>query len=184
MLMKRILYILIMFMLPLAIKAQRHIMIFDPELNQPVRDFTVWTNKSNVDSTNIFGEVAIPEKFDTLLLTKPGYITLRIPAKLVEDSIPVIRNYNNIGEVVVYASRQDDFQDAVRRWTKEDKTEMELRHPITGIDFNLSDILSKKRRDEKKNNKRMAKIFQRMDAEDNDPIIHSYRRALNIQPKH
>ena len=167
-----------------GIHAQRRIMVFDPELGEPVRDFSVWVDSHKPDSTNLFGEVAIPERFDTLLLTKPGYIALRIPANMVEDSIPVIKDYNNIGEVVVYASRQDDFQDAVNRWTKKDRVEMQLQHPITGIDFNLSDILSKRRRREKKNTKRMAKLFQQMDAEDNDPIIHSYRRALNIESKH
>lgn len=183
--MKKILLCTIIMLLQIvAVHAQRRIMLFDPELNQPVRDFTVWTNNNRSDSTNIFGEVALPERYDTLLLTKPGYITLRIPAKLVEDTIPVIKDYNNIGEVVVYASRQNDFQEAVKRWTKEDRTEVELRNPITGIDFNLSDLLSKKRRTEKRNSKRMAKIFQRMDENDDDPIIHSYRRALNIEPKH
>lgn len=167
-----------------GLHAQRQIMVFDPELGQPVKGFTVWTNKSPADSTNIFGEVAVPEKFDTLLLTKPGYIALRIPASLVEDSIPVIKDYNSVGEVVVYASRQSDFQDAVRRWTRGDRTEVELRNPITGIGFNLSDLLNKKKRRDKRNAKRMAKLFDRMDAEDNDPIIHSYRRALNIESKH
>lgn len=170
-------------MLPLlTLKAQRRIMLFDPELNTPIRNFKVWTD-NKTDSTNIFGEVVLPEKFDTLILSKPGYIALRIPAKLVEDTIPVIKDYNKIGEVVVYGSRQDDFNEAVRRWTKEDKTEAELRNPITGIDFNLSDLLNKKRRNDKRNSKRFAKIFQRMDEDDNDPIIHSYRRALNIRPK-
>lgn len=185
--MRRILYlcIFILSLLPLErVAAQRSITIYDPETNMPVRGFHIWTDSQKTDTTNIFGSVALPEKFDTLLLTKPGYIALRIPSKLVRDTIPVIRDYNHVGEVVVYGNRQNDFQEAVKRWTKADKTEMELRHPITGIEFNLSDILSAKRRRDKHNAKKMAKIFNRMDATDDDPIIHSYREALRIESKH
>ncbi len=143
--MRRILYlcIFILSLLPIErLAAQRSITVYDPETNMPVRGFHIRTDKQRTDTTNIFGSVALPEKFDTLLLTKPGYIALRIPSKLVKDTIPVIKDYNNIGEVVVYGNRQNEFQEAVKRWAKADKTEMELRHPITGIEFNLSDILN------------------------------------------
>lgn len=183
--MKKILFLLLTLLSVHIASAQRHVMVFDPELGRPIQGFTVWTDShARPDSTNVLGMVSLPEKFDTLLLTKPGYMALRIPAKLVEDSIPVIKDYNNVGEVVVYASRQSDFQEAVKRWTKADKTEVELRNPITGIDFNLSELLSKKKRRDKRNAKRLAKIFNAMDADDNDPIIHAYRRAMNLPPKH
>lgn len=177
--------IFIMTLLPIErLAAQRSITIYDLETNMPVRGFHIWTDKQKPDTTNMFGNVALPEKFDTLLLTKPGYIALRIPSKLVKDTIPVIRDYNHVGEVVVYGNRQNEFQEAVKRWSKQDRTELQLRHPITGIEFNLSDILDAKKRRDKRNAKKMAKIFNRMDATDDDPIIHSYRRALQIEPKH
>lgn len=185
--MRRLLYlcIIILSVLPLQrVAAQRSITVYDPETNMPKSGFHIWTGKEKTDTTNMFGTAVLPEKFDTLLLTKPGYIALRIPSKLVKDTIPVIKNYNNIGEVVVYGNRQNEFQEAVKRWAKQDRVELQLRHPITGIDFNLSDILSAKRRRDKRNAKKMAKIFNRMDATDDDPIIHSYRRALQIEPKH
>lgn len=166
------------------VSAQRHIMLYDPELNQPVQGFRIWTGRLPSDTTNVFGKAAIPEKFDTLLLSKPGYIALRIPSNLVKDTIPVIKDYNSIGEVVVYANRKSDFQEAVRKWTKEDRVEIALQHPITSINFNLSELLSAKRRRDKHNAKRMAKLFDRMDKTDDDPIIHSYRRAFQIDSKH
>lgn len=142
--MRRILYLMmtILSLLPLErVAAQRSITVYDPETNTPVRGFHIWSGRERTDTTNMFGTAALPEKFDTLLLTKPGYIALRIPSKLVKDTILVIKDYNNIGEVVVYGNRQNEFQEAVKRWTKQDRTELELRHPITGIEFNLSDIL-------------------------------------------
>lgn len=185
--MKHVVYlcVLLLSLLPLErANAQRHVMVYDPEVNRPVQGFHVWADKQKTDTTNIFGSVELPEKFDTLFLVKPGYIALRIPAKLVADTIPVIRDYNNIGEVVVYGSQSDNFKKAVNKWTKEDRVEMALQHPITGIDFNLSDLLSSRQRRDHRNAKKMAKIFKRMDETDNDPIIHAYRKALGIKTRH
>ncbi len=177
--------VLLFSLLPLRqANAQRHIMVYDPEISRPVQGFHVWADKQKADTTNVFGSVEVPEKFDTLFLVKPGYVALRIPAKYATDTIPVIRDYNNIGEVVVYGSQSDNFKKAVNKWTKEDRIEMALQHPITGIDFNLSDLLSSKRRRDHRNAKKMAKIFKRMDDADNDPIIHAYRKALGIKTSH
>ncbi len=177
--------VLLFSLLPLRqANAQRHIMVYDPEISRPVQGFHVWADKQKADTTNVFGSVEVPEKFDTLFLVKPGYVALRIPTKYATDTIPVIRDYNNIGEVVVYGSQSDNFKKAVNKWTKEDRIEMALQHPITGIDFNLSDLLSSKRRRDHRNAKKMAKIFKRMDDADNDPIIHAYRKALGIKTSH
>lgn len=166
-------------MLPVVgAKAQRRIMTYDPEMNRPLRDVIVWTDNNKTDTTNILGDVWLPQKFDTLYINKPGYIALRIPFQWVEDTIPMLRDYHHINEVVVYANRKDDFQRAVSRWARADRTEVELRNPITGIGFNLSDLIDRQKRRDRKNAKKMVKIFNQLDAEDNDPIIHSYREAL------
>lgn len=166
-------------MLPVfGAKAQLRIMTYDPEMNRPLRDVIVWTDNNKTDTTNILGDVWLPQKFDTLYINKPGYIALRIPFQWVEDTIPMLRDYHHINEVVVYASRKDDFQRAVSRWARADRTEVELRNPITGIGFNLSDLIDRQKRRDRKNAKKMVKIFNQLDAEDNDPIIHSYREAL------
>ena len=171
--------IFILSLLPLQrIGAQRHITVYDPEVNRPLHGVRVWADKLPSDTTNVLGVAEVPERFDTLFVVKPGYIALRIPASLTSDTIPVVKDYNNIGEVVIYGARSNDFKKAVNRWTKEDKVEMQLQHPITGIDFNLADMLSAKRRRDNKNAKKMAKIFKRMDEDDNDPIIHAYRMAM------
>lgn len=160
------------------VHAQRRIQLFDPETNKPLEKVAVWTDFNKADTTNILGQVWIPEKFDTLRISKTGYVSLRIPSRWVEDTIPMIRDYHHIGEVVVYANRDSDFDRAVKRWTKADRIETELRNPITGIGFNLSELLDKQRRRDKKNAKKMEKIFRQLDEDDSNPIIHSYREAL------
>ena len=159
------------------VHAQRRIIVFDPEINEPVRAVTVWADHHKADTTNILGQVTIPAQFDTLYVSKSGYVALRIPRVYVEDSIPLIRDYNHIGEVVVYAERSTNLDNAVRRWTKEEQTEVELRNPITGIGFNMSDLLNRRQRRDRKHARQLEKIFKQMDNDDS-PIIQSYRRAL------
>lgn len=162
----------------LQLHAQRRITVYDPEAGRPLREALVSTSYAKADTTDIFGGVWVPQKFDTLVVSKAGYVSLRIPYQWVVDTIPLIRDYHQIHEVVVYASRSDDFQRAVKRWTKAEQAEAELRNPITGIGFNLDEVFDKKRRRDRKNAKRLEKIFRQLDADDRDPIIHSYREAL------
>lgn len=165
-------------MLASPVLAQRRITVYDPETTRPLRDALVQTTYEKTDTTDLFGSVWVPQKFDTLVVSKSGYVTVRIPCQWVEDTIPLIRDYHQIREVVVYAARSTDFQKAVDRWTKAERVEAELRNPITGIGFNLDELFDKKRKRDKKNAKRLEKIFRQLDADDNDPIIHSYREAL------
>lgn len=176
---KRLIVAIIALLMPLTVlRAQRFITIFDPEVNQPVRGVSVGIDYNKADTTNVYGQVFIPAKFDTLFIKKSGYVALRIPLKYVEDSIPLIRDYHHIGEVVVYAERSKELDQAVHRWVKEDKTEVELRHPITGISFNMSDLFNSRQRRDRKHAKKMKAIFKQLDEQDNDPIVQSYRRAL------
>ena len=83
--MKHIVYLCVFLFSLLSLEraeAQRHVMVYDPEVNRPVQGFHVWADKQKADTTNVFGSAEVPEKFDTLFLVKPGYIALRIPARL------------------------------------------------------------------------------------------------------
>lgn len=165
--------------LSLPTHAQRQIITFDPELNEPVRDVLVWADHGKADSTNLFGEVRIPERFDTLHINKPGYISLCIPSQWVEDSIPMIQDLNDIGEVVIYGEdRSSRLQQSVDQWSKEARVEYQLRHPITGIKFDATDLFNPRQRKFKRQRRRLEKIFKKMDSEGTDPILQSYRRAL------
>lgn len=163
-----------------ATQAQRRIITYDPELNEPVKDALVWVGHNQAAATNQFGEVQIPDRFDTLHVNKPGYVSVCIPAEVATDSIPLIRDFNNIGEVVVQGVYQNKrLAESVKRWTKEAKKEFELRHPITGYSFSLADTIDPRLRRIKKQKKKLEKIFKRMDSEGNNPIIQAYRKAIN-----
>ena len=183
--MKRI-YFVLYFLLSLSVGsmwAQRQILVFDPELNRPLHDVTIRIDKQRVDSTNLLGEAIIPERFDTLVISKSGYITLTIPRQWVEDSIPLIKKFNAVNEVVVYAEASNKRDKWGVRWTKADRIEYELRNPVTGINFSLASLLSARERREKKQLRHLRKMFNRMDADNTHPIVSAYRRVFEGDKK-
>ena len=142
------------------------------------RSRTASAAKRCFDITNLLGEAVIPERFDTLVISKAGYITLTIPQKYVEDSIPVIKKFNAINEVVVYGITPDNRGKWGIRWTKADRIEYELNNPITGIRFSLASLLSSSARREKKKLRHLRNLFNRLDGSNTHPIISAYRKAF------
>ena len=163
----------------MAAQAQRCITVYDPERNEPVRDALVWVDHKEAEASTILGEAFIPERFDTLHISATGHVSLAIPASLTADSIPLMQDYNNIGEIVVHGVyRNKQLTESVKRWTKEARKEFELRNPIRGINFSMADTVDPRLRRIKKQTKKLEKIFKRMDAEGTDPIIQAYRKEL------
>ena len=100
----------------MAAQAQRCITVYDPERNEPVRDALVWVDHKEAEASTILGEAFIPERFDTLHISATGYVSLAIPASLTADSIPLMQDYNNIGEIVVYGVyRNKQLTESVKR---------------------------------------------------------------------
>lgn len=175
----RVLLLFLVSMLVSAGWAQRKVVIYDLETHTPLRRVLIWADRQLADSTDYRGQAVLPARFDTLLVSRPGYIALRIPAKSVGDSIPLLSKMNSISEVVVYGEdRTKAVQAAVDRWTKEERTEYALRHPKTGVSFDLQRLFDFRGRRARRQRKRMEQLFRQMDARENDPIIRAYRATL------
>jgi len=183
--MKKIL-LFALFLLALCphIVAQQRVIVYDLETKVPVRDVLLWADTLKCGRTNYLGEMLLPEKYDTLVVTKPGYIALKVPSKLVKDSIPMLKDVNAIGEVVVYGEDKSDALNAlVGKWTKVDKTEYALQHPVRGISFDMTSIFNSKKRRQKKQRQKLQKIFAEWDEQDNNPIVKAYKEAIRKQQK-
>lgn len=158
---------------------QRRIVVYDIETRTPIRKVLVWADMHLADSTDYQGHASLPDKFDTLMISKPGYIALRIPARSVRDSIPLLPRFNSISEVVVYGDdRARKLQSVMERWTKEQKTEYALRHPKTGISFDLGTLFDFRGRRARKRQKRLEQIWKQEDARRDDPVWQAYREVL------
>ncbi len=183
--MKRKLFLLLSLLSPSLMVAQRQITVFDLESKTPVRNVMVWADHQFVDSTDYLGHVTLPRQTDTLIVSKLGYISLRIPGRLVSDTIPMLRDFSLIGEIVVYGEdRSNRLQQQVDRWTKEARVEAELRHPKTGISFDFWSLFDGKARRHRRAMRKQQAIFEQMDEDarrqnkELDPIYQAYRKAL------
>lgn len=186
----RKLTLLLCLLMPLSMMAQRKITVFDLEMKVPLRNVMVWVDHAFVDSTDYLGQVTLPRQADTLVVSKLGYISLRIPGKLVSDTIPLLRDFNQIGEVIVYGEdRSERLQQRVDNWMKVDKTEYALQHPKTGVSFDFWSLFDGSRRRKRKAMKKQRAIFEEMDEQarrnnkDLDPIYRAYRDALQEKPE-
>lgn len=154
--------------------AQRVIDIRDYETNKPVRAVRVWTNTGQSDTTNYLGQCTIPSEFDTLTVSKPGYMPVKIPKALVKDTIMLISDINKLGEVIVYGTDYTKLiKDNIQKWAYQDPTEEALQHPksanLLGFVAYLAQkgyhlLFPKKKKDA-------------APAETEDPILKAYRET-------
>lgn len=181
---KTLLFALLLLALCTRVMAQHRVIVYDLETKVPVRDVLLWADTLNCGRTNYLGETMLPEKYDTLIVSKQGYIALKVPSKLVKDSIPMLKDIHAIGEVVVYGEdKSNTLNDLVGKWTKAEKTEYALQHPIRGISFDMGSLFNGKKRRQKRQRERLQKIFAEWDKQENNPIVKAYREAIRKQEK-
>lgn len=157
------------------IMGQRKIVVFNLETKTPLRNVKVWTSDGKSDSTNYMGQCLIPEKFDTLTVSKPGFLAIRIPFAQVKDSIALLSNYHRLDEVTVYGTNYSKkIQTNINKWTAYDKTEYALEHPASGNILGLLVYLGQKA---------YTKLFKKPKTETDpslteDPILKAYQETM------
>ena len=166
----------------LSVNAQRKIVVYDAETKVPMRKVWVWADTQKCDSTNYLGQTTIPQQFDTLTIIKPKYLPLRIPARMVGDSISMIKDEKMIGEVVVYGKdMQTQLNKTIQGWMKADANERAMLAPSSVGAFDFFSMFDFKAKKHRKQRQRMLNSFKQMDKLDEDPIIHIYKETQKEQ---
>lgn len=166
----------------LSVKAQRKIVVYDAETKVPMRKVWVWADTQKCDSTNYLGQTTIPQQFDTLTIIKSKYLPLRIPARMVGDSISMIKDEKMIGEVVVYGKdMQAQLNKTIQGWMKADANERAMLDPSSGVTFDFFSMFDLKAKKHRKQRQRMLNSFKQMDKLDEDPIIQIYKETQKEQ---
>lgn len=154
--------------------AQRRITVYDLDSKRPLRGARVWTNTNYSDTTNYLGHCMIPEKFDTLVVSKPGYLPSRIPYYIVRDTIPLLSNHNRLNEVVVYGEdKRKKLNENIKNWTYQDPVERALQRSPYGFNpIGLAIYIADK----------VIKLFPRKhkkapEAITEDPILKAYQET-------
>jgi hypothetical protein len=185
--MKRLLSILVLCFLVAVVHAQqqenspqsRKLVVVDMETRVPIRNVYIIANTGYRDTTNYRGVCRLPEKFDTLIVYKPNYLSEKLAYKEVKDTAYLLPNSHRIGEVTVWGEdRERALQERVNEWTSIAAKEGAANAP-SGVAFDFAKMIDKRYRHDQKQLKKTRKAFSNFDKKGNeDPIVAAYNKAL------
>lgn len=175
----RFLFVLLCF-LPLSMAAQRRVVIFDLETKVPIRQARVRVDKARTFTTPYTGQVVLPEKFDTVVVSHPNYLTTGLSGSMVGDTIGLIPKAHTLTEVEVVA---DDLskrlKQNVEEWGLMDKTESQLANPNESlVEFDIVKMLDFKGRARRKRTRKVKKALVEMENQEKDPIVKAYKDTV------
>lgn len=158
----------------------RRLVIADMETHVPVRGAIVTTKSGYRDTTNYRGICFIPTKFDTLSVSRSGYLTERLLTGEVKDSTFLLPNMHRLSEVTVWGKQKlsalDGLDNAITK-------ETQGHTPAPGglglvIIFDMGKILDKRYRRDMKHLRKTREVFKEMDKDNEDPIVRAYKEAM------
>ena len=131
-------------------------------------------------TTPYTGVITLPEKFDTLVVSNPKYLTYTVAAKNVGDSIGLIPRTRTLGEVEILGEDLTKrFDKNLSEWRKQDKKELAMIHPKTSLaDFDFVRIFDFKGRARRKRTRKVTEALIKMENQEQDPIKRAYEKAM------
>lgn len=172
--MKKILLIMIVMMAFSwqAILAQKTCVIASAEDHVPIREALIHTNNNHWARTDYRGYWTMRYQFDSATVSKPGYIKATIRYKELPDTVFLLPEAKQIGEVTVWGKNQEHIKgmlDGIQQQINETPTSP------TGFGFDAFGWMDKQGRRDRKHLKEAKKIFKNMDKK--DPIVSAYEQA-------
>ena len=165
--------LLCMLLLPImAARAQKSCVIASAEDHVPIREALIHTDNNHWARTDYRGYFTMRYQFDSATVSKPGYLKTTIYLKNLPDTVFLLPESHQIGEVTVWGKDQEH----VRQMEKDihDKVKEEPR-TTTGIGFNAFGWMDKQGNRDRKHLKQAKEIFKEMDRK--DPIVSAYEKA-------
>ena len=158
--------------------AQKKVVIYDLETRVPIRQVRVRVDKSRTYTTPYTGQLVLPEKFDTITVSHPKYLTHSMGFKEVGDSIGLIPRTRTLGKVeVVGEDLSKRLRENVEQWGVTDPKERQLLNPKTSVvDFDLVKIFDFKGRSRRRRTRKVKQALQKMD--EKDPVKRAYEATV------
>ncbi len=161
-----------------SVYAQKRVVIYDLETKVPIRQVRVRVDRARTFTTPYTGQLTLPEKFDSIIVSHPKYLTYSVAFKDVADSIGLIPRTHTLGEVEIVA---DDLskrlRDNVNQWGITDRTEGQLANPKTSVaDFDFFPVFDFKGNARKRRTRKVKKALGNLD--EKDPVKRAYEEAV------
>lgn len=183
--MKQVICLILFILGTITVSAQqpdrplRKFVVADIETRVPLRNAIVSSTDGYRDTTNYRGICLVPETFDTLSVTRQGYLTERLTQKEAKDSTFLIPSGKSIKEVTVWGKNDNSLGQAMKRQLQRDIENAKLnQYSNGGTAFDFASMIDKRYRKDMKNLKKTKQIFNEMDKLDDDPIVNAYKKAL------
>jgi len=153
-------------------RAQKTCVIASAEDHVPIREALIHTNNNHWARTDYRGYWTMRYQFDSATVSKPGYIKATIRYKELPDTVFLLPEAKQIGEVTVWGKNQEHIENMENNI--QDKINSIPTSP-TGIGFDAFGWMDKQGRRDRKHLKEAKKIFKDMDHK--DPIVDAYEKA-------
>ena len=153
-------------------KAQKTCVIASAEDHVPIREALIHTDNNHWARTDYRGYFTMRYAFDSATVSKPGYVKATIYLKNLPDTVFMLPDAKQLGEVEVWGKNGEhirEMEDNIK------KKVLEEPQPITGIGFNAFGWMDRQGRRDQKHLKEAKKIFKQMDHK--DPIVEAYEKA-------
>ena len=171
--MKKIIFLMITLLAMASMAyAQKTCVIASAEDHVPIREALIHTNNNHWARTDYRGYWNMRYQFDSATVSKPGYIKATIRYQELPDTVFLLPEARQIGEVTVWGKNQEhikEMQDNIRQKVNETPTSP------SGIGFDAFGWMDKQGRRDRKHLKEAKEIFQKMDRK--DPIVSAYEQA-------
>lgn len=158
--------------------AQKRVVIYDLETKVPIRQVRVRVDRARTFTTPYTGRLILPEKFDTIIVSHPKYLSCSVSFNEVGDSIGLIPRTHTLGEVEIVAEDLSKrLRDNVKQWGVVDRTEGQLENPKQSLaEFDFFHVFDFKGKARQRRTRKVKKALGNLD--EKDPIKRAYEQAV------
>ena len=152
--------------------AQKTCVIASAEDHVPIREALIHTDNNHWARTDYRGYFTMRYAFDSATVSKPGYVKTAIYLKNLPDTVFMLPDAKQLGEVEVWGKNGEhirEMEDNIKKKVNSIPTSP------TGIGFDAFGWMDKQGRRDRRHLKEAKKIFQQMDRK--DPIVEAYEKA-------
>lgn len=167
-----LIFVVLLAMIGQVAYAQKTCVIASAEDHVPIREALIHTNNNHWARTDYRGYWTMRYQFDSATVSKPGYVKATIRYKELPDTVFLLPEAKQLGEVTVWGKNQEgikNMQESIQERVNSTPTSP------TGIGFDAFGWMDKQGKRDRKHLKQAQEVFRKMDHK--DPIVAAYEKA-------
>jgi hypothetical protein len=164
------------FFVVMLAQAQRICVIADLETKIPIKDVLIHTNTNHWARTKYTGQFAMPYAFDSASVSKPGYIPTEIYLKNLPDTVFLLPQSRQIGEVEVWGKDSKHIDD-LEKQAKKNISEYAPKPAGAQLSFDFANILDAQGRRDAHHQQQAQKVISDYETA-GDPIVNAYEKTM------